>query len=580
VSRKRTPQSLPIPGQAQVQNYAGGYVYQLDKWEALNRFLILGTEGGTYYADEQKLTREAAANVEACIAEDLGRVVRTVVEVSDSGRAPRNTPALFTLALAAALVEPSRRKVALEALPKVARIPTHLFQWVDAHKELLGSNTQYRRALGTWFSQEADHMAYELVKYQAREGWTNRDVLRQAHWKPASKKHEAVMRWVTGGMDALQWHPVVRRQRKDGKLVDLRTDEYGDVQEHLPRIIAGFEEAKGATTPTEAARLIMDYGLTREMVPSQMLQHREVWEALLHRMPLTAMIRNLGKMTSVGLLEPMSDACRLVCARLRDQEYLRRSRVHPMAVLIAERAYKSGAGRARKIIWPRLGKAGEIDQLTWTPVGAVVDALDDAFYLAFGNVRPMGKRLLLALDVSGSMGAQMTGYPITVREASAAMVLVTMRVEDPNNYIVVGFTSATGTSHMGDGSALDILDISPKQRLDEVVKAISDLPFGGTDCSLPFTMARQQNLQVDAFVTLTDSESWAGKIHPSQALQLYRDQSGIAAKAVVQGMTATDFTVLDPADPLALNVVGFDTATPNLIADFVRGEATQTAVPA
>jgi 60 kDa SS-A/Ro ribonucleoprotein len=35
-------------------------------------------------------------------------------------------------------------------------------------------------------------------------------------------------------------------------------------------------------------------------------------------------------------------------------------------------------------------------------------------------------------------------------------------------------------------------------------------------------------------------------------------------------MTATGFTIADPNDGGMLDVVGFDSATPNLIADFAR----------
>jgi 60 kDa SS-A/Ro ribonucleoprotein len=37
-------------------------------------------------------------------------------------------------------------------------------------------------------------------------------------------------------------------------------------------------------------------------------------------------------------------------------------------------------------------------------------------------------------------------------------------------------------------------------------------------------------------------------------------------------MTATGFTIADARDAGMLDVVGFDTATPNLIADFSRGD--------
>ena len=47
ISKKMTPQSMPIPGSNQIQNSAGGYTWADDPWQLLDRFLILGTEGGT-----------------------------------------------------------------------------------------------------------------------------------------------------------------------------------------------------------------------------------------------------------------------------------------------------------------------------------------------------------------------------------------------------------------------------------------------------------------------------------------------------------------------------------------------------
>ena len=43
------------------------------------------------------------------------------------------------------------------------------------------------------------------------------------------------------------------------------------------------------------------------------------------------------------------------------------------------------------------------------PVAPIVDALDAAFYAAFGNVEPANARMLLALDVSGSMDVRRRG---------------------------------------------------------------------------------------------------------------------------------------------------------------------------
>src|SRR3954453_19137177 len=100
---KKTPQSQPIPGTAQVRNDSAGYVWAVDDWARLRRFLILGSEGGSYYASERTLTRENAQALERCLAQDGPRAVAEIVRVSAQGRAPKNDPAIFALAMAAGL---------------------------------------------------------------------------------------------------------------------------------------------------------------------------------------------------------------------------------------------------------------------------------------------------------------------------------------------------------------------------------------------------------------------------------------------------------------------------------------------
>jgi 60 kDa SS-A/Ro ribonucleoprotein len=150
--------------------------------------------------------------------------------------------------------------------------------------------------------------------------------------------------------------------------------------------------------PGEAARAIVRHRLTREMVPTELLRHAVAWEALLEWMPLAAMVRNLGVMSKVGLLVPTSAASRSVVGRLGDRAALRAARLHPVGLLAALRTYARGRGVKG------VGK--------WTPLPQVVDALDAAFYLAFDSAPSTGKRVLLALDVSGSMSAPVLGRPV------------------------------------------------------------------------------------------------------------------------------------------------------------------------
>ena len=409
---RRPAQSMPIRGAGQVPISAGGYAWAVDEWERLRRFLVLGSEGGSYYASEQTLTRENATAVEACIAADGPRAVAEIVRVSREGRAPKNDPALFALAIAAGLGDELTRKAALEALPEVVRTGTHLFQFAAFVEGFRGWGRSLRRAVGRWYAARSpEALAYQAVKYRQRAGVTHRDLLRLAH--PAAS--------VSAGNPTLEVSPEHRR------LFEwiVRGGDTGG----LPRIIEGFVRVQAAGTDTEAAALVREYGLPREAVPTERLS-RPVWEALLEDMPMTAMIRNLATMTRVGLLEPRSVAAKAVVEQLGDAERLRKARVHPIAVLAALRTYASGRGARGR---------GH-----WTPVREVVDALDAAFYASFGNVEPTGKRLLLALDVSGSMTyGEVAGVPrLTPRDASAALALVTAATEA--DYEIVGFFADKG----------------------------------------------------------------------------------------------------------------------------------------
>jgi 60 kDa SS-A/Ro ribonucleoprotein len=122
---KRVPQWAPLPGQ--VQNSNAGHAWPVDDWTRLRRFLILGSEGGSYYASQWKLTRENAQAVERAVQADGVRAVAEIAAVSREGRAPKNDAALFALALAAGVGDEATRKAALDALPQVARTGTHLF---------------------------------------------------------------------------------------------------------------------------------------------------------------------------------------------------------------------------------------------------------------------------------------------------------------------------------------------------------------------------------------------------------------------------------------------------------------------
>lgn len=545
ISTRTIPQSERADVR-QRENNAGGFTFTLDDTARLKRFLVLGADGGTYYASAHEVTKDNAEVVLRMAREDTKTLVDVLVDVSLRGAAPKQNPTLFALAAACGLGDDEGRRYALQAIGTVCRIPTHLFLFLKYVEQFRGWGRGLRNSIGAWYTdREVDQLAYQMVKYRNRESFTHRDVLRLAHPVTEQKIRKNLFDWACG-------------------------------RGFIPAIpiVEGFQRAQTAPLH-QIPNLVRKYRLSWEMLTDEAVNDVKVWDALLDNgVPATALMRQLPRLTRLGMLPAMGGRTVEVAALIQDSERLVKARVHPVNVLIAQATYAQGHGMR--------------GSSEWTPTRQIVDALDAGFYAAFGSVTPAGKHTMIALDVSGSMTMAMSNMPITCRAASAAMALVTMATEPA--YTVVGFTS--GVSPRGGASlgvyrsirgswggyqsyngadSVSPLNISPRQRLDDVTKFIDGLPFNGTDCAAPMLYAQREGLEIDTFVVYTDNETWSGTIHPHQALRQYREHTGINAKLVVVGMTATEFTIADPSDSGMLDIAGFDSAVPNLISDFSRG---------
>jgi 60 kDa SS-A/Ro ribonucleoprotein len=517
-----TSQSEAIPGENQIANNAGGYGYALDCWTQFTRFLIIGAEGGTFYVGEKKLTQENAKNVLECIKQDGVKAVRLIVDVSTSTRAPKNDPAIFALALVKVFGDPAAKQAMYAAIPKVCRIGTHLFQFCQYIQDMSSWSRGLRTAIGNWYADMTlEKLELQLVKYRQRQGWTHKDVLRLSHPKETNPEKNQLLKYAVG------------------KIEDPQT---------LGGMIAAFERiSQPKVKAKEIVAAIQEYKLPWEAIPTEMMKDRDVWVALLPHMGYTALLRNLARMTACDVFGSNLDSnVQLVMEKLSMVE---KERVHPMAILLALKTYSSGHGHK--------------GSLSWSPVRSIVDILSDAFYLSFGNVEATGKNLCLGIDVSGSMyGSMIAGTNLDAGTAAAAMALVTAATE--KNYELLAY------SHQ-----LVPLTISPKMRLDTVIKEMRKIPMGGTDCSLPIKWAYDKGVKVDAFLSYTDNETWHdgyGRIgHPSQWLKKYREKMGIDAKLCEVGFTSTNISIADPNDRFSLSVVGFDAATPSIMSEFIKG---------
>lgn len=537
----------------QVENSAGGFVYAVSDEQRLRRFLVLGTEGGTFYASQKDLTKANVDFLKEYAAKEPEAFLATLAEVDSNNVAPRHSTVLLALAVLYTHAPVTGDKNWVGALRSAiemqflvtARTGTHLFEFVDYVTMYRKWGRGLRRLVASWYTtKEVPALAYQVVKYRQRGGWSHRDLLRKSHPVVQEEGQKQVLNYVT-----------------HGRAIDHAVAGTNETPVGID-VIDQFEDAKvGALAPKDAT------ALSWEMLPTEALSDPLTWVALIQRgnLPYTAMLRNLGRMTSIGVF---SDAptVRNVVARLSDPEYVRRARVHPFNVLTALKTYSSGGGFR--------------GSLTWTPVQAIVDALDAAFYAAFGNVESTGKRINIALDVSGSMGSKLMNSNVTAREGSVAMAMATLAA-DPLTTDTIAFTSGGWTpppirgrqgQQWGFRGSIVELGISPRRRMDDVVRETSRLPYGGTDCALPMTWAMAQKKVYDAFVIYTDNETWAGNVQPMDALRTYRQMFNREARLIVVGMTSSGFTIADPEDGGCMDVVGFDASAPSLISNFIAGK--------
>ncbi|CAM4591957.1 unnamed protein product [Lepidochelys olivacea] len=519
----------------QVLNSEGGYVWQVTDMNRLHRFLCFGSEGGTYYIKEQKLGFENAEVLIRLIEDGKGcDVVQEIKTFSQEGRAAKQEPMLFALAICSQCSDAKTKQAAFKAVSEVCRIPTHLFTFIQFKKDLkVGMKCgmwgrALRKAVADWYNgKNGLAVALAVTKYKQRNGWSHKDLLRLSHLKPASEGLAVVTKYITKGWKEVQ------EAYKD--------KEFSSETEKLLKYLEAVEKVKHTKDELEVIHLIEEYRLVREHLQTNHLKSKEVWKALLQEMPITAMLRNLGKMTANSVLEPASPEVAIVCERLRNEKLLKKARIHPFHVLVALETYKTGHGNRGK--------------LRWLPDKDILEALDASFYKTFKTVEPTGKRFLLAVDVSASMTQKVLGSVLNASTVAAAMCMVVARTEKDSN--IVAF------SH-----EMVPCPVTKDMTLPQVLVKMYEIPMGATDCSLPMIWAQKTHTAADIFIVFTDNETFAGYIHPAVALKEYREKMGIPSKLIVCGMTSNGFTIADPDDRGMLDICGFDTGALDVIRNF------------
>ena len=538
-SRVFKPTQLQQATPQQIQNNAGGYVFEIDDLSYVKRFLILGTEGGNYYVSEKDLTFQASEKLKSIIESRGKEIVDLIIDVSNKGLAPKNDPALYLLALCSNSSDKKVRVHAMVNLWRVARIPTHLYHFVTYLKKIRGFGKVIGTALEKWFNNKNPlQLAYSLTKYASRDGFSARDLLRIAKPKSPTEAHNLVYNYVT----------ITEKQVANGKknLIKENTLYDNEISHKVYSYLRNVEKVKfGSVSDEELVSLIRDNNFPMEIIPTDK-RTKDVYEAVLNSAGLTWIIRNLGNLSKHGLLDKdQSDNIDKVVSRLGVESQLKSARIHPINILSALKVYSNGEGYK--------GSA------KWTPNDKIVEALNKAFNLSFYNQQSTNKRYYLGLDCSGSMfSSYVNGMEfLNASEVGGCFAMNILKREE--HFIIKGFNKK-----------MQDININPSSSLKEVLEVMRSVDWGSTDCSLPIIDAMDRKIPIDVFICITDNETWSGRLHPFEALKDYRKKMGINSKLIVLATSPTKFTIADPRDPYMLDVAGFSSDVPNIISEFSK----------
>lgn len=509
------PQTQPIFGRTDmVKNNAGGYVFEVTPQDRLERFLLIGSEGGTYYVGERKLTEENATSIVNYIKTNGLKVVSTIVDFAENNRAPKADAGLFVLALAATYGNEDTKIASYAAISKVCHTSTHLFTFLANIQNLRGWSRGLRSGVAKFYtSKTPEKLAYQLVKYRNRAGFTHKDALRLSHPKSNNADSNDLLGYAVGKTSA----------------EDTRNS-----------LVQAFEFAQ--TFSGEAlVEVIREHRLTWEMVPNKQLNNPEVLKALLENMPTTALLRNLNRFSYNGLTESNNSTVKNIVNKFTDKVAVAGSGIHPLNVVNSMLTYASGHGVK--------------GDKSWTPNQNIVDALGTTYELALKALIPTEKNILVAVDISGSMNTPVGGMQMLASQIANVLAVTILKSE--KNAELVWFDTDLQNPTIGRRSSIEeILKNSPHG--------------GGTDCAQAFVHALNTKTKYDAILILTDSETWAGRAHGLDLLNKYRNTINKDVVVIEVALAANPSTTLPIDDKNVLRVVGFDASVVDVINSYLE----------
>ncbi len=328
----------------QVLNREGFPAYLRSLPEQALQVLLTSNLHSTFYANAERITREAALVLKAASERHPELLARSLIYARETGCMRR----LPTLGLAC--LSKTHPELFARVFPRVVTTPRELrqFLWFCRGAVRKGLGRSLKRAIGRFL---LDLSPYHLIKYRR----TLQDPLRLARPRPGTPTEALKMRVLSRGVQAA-------------------TDR--ELDEHFPAV-AAWKRFQA----TQDLALIETGRLPYEVVVGACRPDANLWRAALRQMPQLALLRHLSTFATWKLLDE-PDTLDYLRGRFLDREAVHRSRVLPFRYYTAWLAARGAS--------------------------ALQEALAVGLEASLGNLPDLPGRICLAVDVSGSMDCPLT----------------------------------------------------------------------------------------------------------------------------------------------------------------------------
>jgi len=383
--------------------------------------------------------------------------------------------------------------------------------------QILRSGAVGRQSLGSlpkrlvqdWLSSRSPA---QLIAASIGQNPSLADVIKMVHPKPADKAREALYAYLIA-------------KPCEASLLPLALQDY-----------LAFKAGQRVEVPDLPFQLLTALDLTSQQ-----------WVGIACQAPWQMTRMNLNTFARHGVFK-VGGMSQRIAERLRDPALIAKARVFPYQLLSAYYHCADGVP------------------------GVVRDALREAMELSLANVPKVDGKIVVLVDVSGSMQAPVTGYrkgaSSTVRCVDVAALFASAILAKNPQAEVWPFDTRVHNAKI-------------KQQDGVLYNAAKLAKFGGggTDCSMPLLELNARKAKADLVVFVSDNESWLDTAQRSYwrqgATQVLKEWTRFKARNPQARLACIDIqpyrTVQAPERDGILNIGGFSDAVFRIIATYAQG---------